>query len=53
VVNGITFKLTGLRAGEFRTIDVASAMLPGNDNVISLAGYGGGGGGSAMVMIAN
>ncbi|MDP9492025.1 MAG: hypothetical protein M3P42_07495 [Actinomycetota bacterium] len=53
VVNGITFKLTGLRAGEIRTIDVASAMLPGNDNVISLAGYGGGGGGSAMVMIAN
>lgn len=53
VVNGITFKLTGLRTGEIRTIDVASAMLPGNDNVISLAGYGGGGGGSAMVMIAN
>jgi hypothetical protein len=53
VVNGITFRLTGLGAGEIRTIDVASAMLPGNDNVISLTAHGGGGAGSAMVMIAN
>jgi hypothetical protein len=53
VVNGITFKLTGLGAGEIRTIDVASAMLPGNGNVISLTAHGGGGGGSALVMIAN
>jgi hypothetical protein len=53
VVNGITFKLTGLGPGETRTIDIASAMLPGSDNVISLAGHGGGGAGSAMVMISN
>jgi hypothetical protein len=53
VVNGITFKLTGLDAGETRTFDVASAMLPGTGNVISLTAYGGGGGGSALVMIAN
>ena len=53
VVNGITFKLTGLEAGEIRTIDVASAMLPGSDNVISLSANGGGGAGSALVMVAN
>jgi hypothetical protein len=53
VVNGITFKLTGLEAGEVRTLDVASAMLPGNDNVISLSAHGGGGAGSALVMVAN
>ena len=53
VVNGITFKLTGLEAGEIRTIDVASAMLPGSDNVISLSAHGGGGAGSALVMVAN
>jgi hypothetical protein len=53
VVNGITFKLTGLEAGEVRTLDVASAMLPGSDNVISMSAHGGGGSGTAMVMVAN
>jgi hypothetical protein len=53
VVNGIAFRLNGLRDGEVRTIDVASAMLPGNDNVISLTAHGGGGVGSALVMVAN
>jgi hypothetical protein len=49
----ITFKVTGLSAGETRTFDVASAMLPGNDNVISISAHGGGGGGSALVMVSN
>jgi hypothetical protein len=53
VVNGITFKVTGLDAGETRTFDVASAMLPGNDNVISISAHGGGGAGSALVMVSN
>jgi hypothetical protein len=53
VVNGITFKVTGLSAGETRTFDVASAMLPGNDNVISISAHGGGGGDSALVMVSN
>lgn len=53
VVNGITFKVTGLEAGEVRTFDVASAMLPGNDNVISISAHGGGAGGSALVMVSN
>jgi hypothetical protein len=53
VVNGITFKVNGLGAGEVRTFDVASAMLPGTDNVISITAHGGGGAGSALVMVAN
>jgi len=53
VVNGITFKVNGLDAGEVRTFDVASAMLPGTDNVISITAHGGGGAGSALVMVAN
>jgi hypothetical protein len=35
-LGGITFKVNGLGAGEVRTFDVASAMLPGSDNVISI-----------------
>ncbi len=40
LVNGITFKVTGLRNDEVRTIDVSSAMRPGNKNVIYVKGHG-------------
>ena len=39
-VNGIRFKVTGLRDGEIRTINVASAMKPGNGNIITVQGHG-------------
>jgi len=51
-VNGTTFRLTGLADGETRTIDVASAMLPGSANVVS-ATLRGAPGGSALLMIAD
>jgi hypothetical protein len=52
VVNGTTFRMTGLANGEERTIDVASAMLPGDVNTIS-ATVMGGPGSAATLTIAN
>ena len=52
LVNGITFKMSGLRNGEVRTIDVSSAMRPGNKNVIYLKAHGPQGG-SATVVISD
>jgi hypothetical protein len=49
-VNGSKLKITGLRDGEQRTIDISSAMLPGDKNVIKLTAFGKPGG-SATVMI--
>jgi hypothetical protein len=40
VVNGTTFKMRKLRAHEERTIDLSSAMLPGNSNIFTLQGFG-------------
>jgi Protein of unknown function (DUF3344) len=40
LVNGTTFKVTGLRNDEVRTIDISSAMRPGNKNVIFVKGHG-------------
>jgi hypothetical protein len=40
LVNGTTFKVTGLRNDEVRTIDISSAMRPGNKNVIFIKGHG-------------
>jgi hypothetical protein len=40
LVNNVTFKVTRLRNGEVRTIDVSSAMRAGNRNVIFLKGHG-------------
>jgi len=40
LVNGITFKISGMRNGEIRTIDVSSAMRPGNKNIIYVKGHG-------------
>jgi hypothetical protein len=40
LVNGITFKISGLRNGEIRTIDVSSAMRPGDKNIIYVKGHG-------------
>ena len=39
-VNGYRFKVTGLKDGEQRAIDVSSAMLPGASNVITVKGHG-------------
>jgi hypothetical protein len=39
-VNGVVFRLTGLAAGETRTLDVSSAMLPGSGNVVVVTGHG-------------
>jgi hypothetical protein len=52
LVNGVNFKTTGLRNGEVRTIDVSSAMRPGNKNVIYLKAHGPQGG-SAMLAISD
>lgn len=51
-VNGTTFRLAGLADGETRTLDVASAMLPGSVNTVS-ATVVGPPGGSALIMIAD
>ncbi|MEO6193413.1 MAG: hypothetical protein ABIS20_10405 [Thermoanaerobaculia bacterium] len=40
LVNGMTFKMSGLRNGEVRTIDVSSAMRPGSKNIIYVKGHG-------------
>ena len=49
-VNGRKFNLTGLRPGEERTLDVASAITPGRDSTFTLTAHGKPGG-SAGVMI--
>ncbi|MGH3006864.1 MAG: Ig-like domain-containing protein [Gaiellaceae bacterium] len=51
-VNGHTWKLTGLKAGQVSTLDVASAMNPGTDNTITLTAYGKPGA-SALVVISD
>ena len=40
VVNGKMFKIAGLADGEERSIDVASAMLPGANNVVTVTARG-------------
>jgi hypothetical protein len=52
VVNGRTFRVSGLASGETRTIDVASAMLAGHDNTISVTARGAPGS-SATIVISN
>lgn len=39
-VNGTTWRVSGLRNGENRTLDVSSAMVAGNDNTVTLTAYG-------------
>jgi hypothetical protein len=39
-VNGRKFKASGLKDGETRTLDISSALHPGDDNVVSLKGTG-------------
>lgn len=50
VVNGTKFKVTGLKDNEEKTIDISSALLPGENNVVTLEGRGKKGS-SASVMI--
>ncbi|HYG65354.1 MAG TPA: hypothetical protein VEL74_22420 [Thermoanaerobaculia bacterium] len=39
-VNGQKFKASGLKDGETRTLDISSAMQPGDNNVVGLKGTG-------------
>jgi hypothetical protein len=39
-VNGAVFRMTGLAGGETRTIDIASALVPGRANVIVVTAHG-------------
>jgi len=52
VVNGIRFKVTGLKDGENRTLDVSSAMHAGTDNVVTVKGHGPKGS-SAMAVVSD
>jgi cysteine-rich repeat protein len=39
-VNGVAFRLNGLKDGEKRSVDVAAAMRTGNNNTITLTAWG-------------
>ncbi|HEY2294225.1 MAG TPA: hypothetical protein VGM86_26285, partial [Thermoanaerobaculia bacterium] len=39
-VNGAKFKVTGLKDGENRTLDISRAMVPGSKNSITVKGHG-------------
>ncbi len=49
-VNGVDFHLPGLRAGEQRTLDVLRAMLPGDQNIVTLKSHGKPGSGASVVI---
>lgn len=49
-VNGVRFRLSGLKDGEERSLDVSSAMRPGSGNVISLSATGKPGGSASMLI---
>jgi hypothetical protein len=50
IVNGDKFKITGLADGEEHTLDISSAMIPGDNNLITFKATGKPGG-SATVLI--
>ena len=50
IVNGTTFTMTGLKAGERRTIDVGSAMTAGSANTIKVYGVGKSGSSATIVI---
>lgn len=49
-VNGKKFKMTGLRPGEARSLDVASAVTPGMGLIFTLTAHGEPGGGAAVMI---
>lgn len=49
-VNGRKFQMGGLAPGEIREIDIASALLPGNDNVVLVTALGQPGGEAAVLI---
>ncbi|HEV2853327.1 MAG TPA: hypothetical protein VHC97_11035 [Thermoanaerobaculia bacterium] len=49
-VNGKKFRMTGLRPGEERSLDVASAVTPGMDSILTLTAHGEPGGGAAVMI---
>jgi len=51
-VNGTKIKVTGLKDGETRTLDISSAMVAGSNNLIGVKGHGPQGS-SAMVVISD
>jgi hypothetical protein len=50
VVNGVAFVVRRLAGGEERRLDVSSAMLPGNTNIITLKAFGEPGAGAVVVI---
>jgi hypothetical protein len=51
-VNSTKYKVTGLKNGENRTLDVSSAMRAGNNNVVTFKGHGPQGS-SAMLVVSD
>jgi hypothetical protein len=51
-VNNQHLRIDNLRDGEVRTLDVANAMRPGNDNTIAVTTHGGPGS-SALLVISD
>jgi hypothetical protein len=51
-VNGVTYKLTGLKDSQNRTLNVAASMKPGSANSITITGHGNPDA-SAMVVISD
>jgi len=49
-VNGYRLRVTGLRDGETRTVDISAAMLPGDTNTVSLRGRGRGGSWAEVIL---
>jgi hypothetical protein len=49
-VNGKKLKMTGLRPGEKRSLDVASAVTPGMGSIFTLTAHGEPGGGAAVMI---
>lgn len=49
-VNGRNFMLTNLKDGEQKTVDISSAMLPGNGNVVTLTAQGRPGGNVEIII---
>jgi hypothetical protein len=50
IVNGTTFTMTGLKAGERRSIDVGSAMTAGSANTVNIYGVGKAGSSATIVL---
>jgi hypothetical protein len=50
IVNGRKFKVTGMKDGQERDLDISSAVLPGNQNIVTLKGHGKPGSSAAVLI---